>query len=147
MKSKLIFLGGIIALFVLYRFSINNTDLHNAPKEQSTQTQYENLSANEALSLLGQEDNLFLLDVHTPEQEHLGQTDAFIPFDKIIENKTSLPQDKSTPIIVYCRSGNMSIDASEDLIDLGYTKVYNLSGGIHAWEGAGLPIDWNQDTN
>jgi rhodanese-related sulfurtransferase len=98
------------------------------------------------LDLLKQTNDIFLLDVHTPQQEHLDGTDAFIPFDQIVDSQNQLPNDKSTPILVYCRSGSMSLMASEDLFSLGYTNVYNLSGGIHAWEGAGFPINWNQVT-
>lgn len=75
----------------------------------------------------------FLIDVHTPEQTHIPGTDAFIPFDDISGYKDQLPQDKSTPILVYCRSGSMSETASEEIIDLGYINVYDLEGGINAY--------------
>ena len=73
--------------------------------------------------------DFFLLDVHTPEQEHIENTDAFIPYNEIDQFLTQLPQDKSEKIVVYCRSGSMSIEASEKLIELGYKNVYNLEGG------------------
>ena len=75
----------------------------------------------------------FLVDVHTPEQTHIPGTNAFIPFDDIASYKEQLPQDKSTPILVYCRSGSMSKSASQEIADLGYTNVYDLDGGINAY--------------
>jgi rhodanese-related sulfurtransferase len=76
----------------------------------------------------------FVVDVHTPEQTHIPGTDAFIPYDKISEATDQLPPDKNTPILVYCRSGSMSAWASEDLVELGYTKVYDLEGGVNAYK-------------
>ncbi len=76
----------------------------------------------------------FLVDVHTPEQTHIPSTDAFIPFDNIAENSDQLPNDKDTPILVYCRSGSMSETASEEIAALGYTNVYDLEGGINAYK-------------
>ena len=44
------------------------------------------------------------------------------------------------PVYVICRSGNRSRTASETLIRLGYSEVYNVEGGINAWLDAGLPV-------
>lgn len=83
---------------------------------------------------LVKDEEVFVLDVHTPEQTHIPGTDALIPFDKISENLSKLPTDKSTPIAVYCRSGGMSASASQELVDLGYTTVYDLVGGLNAYK-------------
>ncbi|MFC1868188.1 rhodanese-like domain-containing protein [Thermodesulfobacteriota bacterium] len=77
--------------------------------------------------------DFFLLDVHIPEQVHIPGTDAFIDYRKIKENADKLPEDKNTKIVVYCRSGSMSHSAAYDLMKLGYTNVYDLSGGIRAF--------------
>ena len=75
----------------------------------------------------------FVLDVHTPEQTHISDSDAFIPYDKLEENKDQLPADKSTPILIYCRSGSMSREASQTLASMGYTTIYDLEGGTQAY--------------
>jgi len=72
---------------------------------------------------------IFVIDVHIPEQKHIPGTDAVIPYN----NLKSLPEDKNTPIAVYCRSGSMSKEASNELIKMGYTKVYDLIGGRNAY--------------
>lgn len=77
--------------------------------------------------------DFFLLDTHIPEQEHIPSTDAFIPFNEIQMSADSLPADKDTKIVVYCRSGSMSKQASEALIEMGYTNVYDLEGGVRAY--------------
>jgi len=61
--------------------------------------------------------DFFLVDTHIPEQEHISQTDAFIPYNEI-ENKLSLlPEDKNAKIVVYCRSGSMSRAAAYTLVE------------------------------
>ncbi len=82
---------------------------------------------------LAQKDDAFVLDVHVPEQKHIPNTDAFIPFNQLTVNQDKLPKDKSVPILVYCRSGGMSAQASKELIKMGYTQVYDLEGGLNAY--------------
>lgn len=100
---------------------------------------YSDLSAQE-FKVLVDDPNTFVLDVHIPEQSHINGTDAFIPYTNIKENAGLLPENRSTPIAVYCRSGSMSVKASEDLVELGYANVYNLKGGVSAWKSAGYEV-------
>ncbi|HXK03147.1 MAG TPA: rhodanese-like domain-containing protein [Verrucomicrobiae bacterium] len=51
-----------------------------------------------------------------------------------------VPQ-KSTPIIVYCQGGGRSAVAADVLAKIGYTNVSSLSGGLAAYQTAGLPVD------
>lgn len=76
----------------------------------------------------------FLVDVHVPEQTHIPGTDALIPYNEINQNIDRLPKDKNTPILVYCRSGSMSRQATREIAKLGYTSVYELDGGINAYK-------------
>ena len=109
--------------------NVTNIDINN----QENNNTYINIDPAKLSSLIDTEEDLFLLDVHTPEQVHIDNTDAFVPYDLIENNMSELPEDKTTPIVVYCRSGSMSKIASDKLIDLGYTNVSNLEGGINAW--------------
>ena len=93
---------------------------------------YHNVSPEELQEMLEAKD-FFLLDVHIPEQEHIEETDAFVPYDQIDDYLDDLPEDKSEKIVVYCRSGSMSVEASNKLLDLGYTNVFNLEGGRNAF--------------
>jgi rhodanese-related sulfurtransferase len=62
------------------------------------------------------------------------------PHWQIETNLDKLPQDKDTKIMLYCRSGSMSASAARTLVDQGYTNVWNLDGGMIAWEQAGYSL-------
>ena len=64
-----------------------------------------------------------------------------IPYDQIEQNVAKLPTDMNTKIVLYCRSGRMSAIAAETLVRLRFSNVWNLSGGMAAWEQVGLPIE------
>jgi len=80
------------------------------------------------------------INVHTPNEGSLPGTDLAIPFDEIAAS-SELPDDLSTPLAIYCRSGNMSADAVDDLEALGYTDIVELDGGFNAWTTAGRPLE------
>lgn len=100
---------------------------------------YTNLKPVELKPMLDQKD-FFLVDVHTPSEGRLPQTDARIPFDQVEQQIKEFPADKSAKIVLACRSGRMSSEASQTLLELGYTNVYNLAGGMEAWNAAGYEI-------
>jgi rhodanese-related sulfurtransferase len=85
----------------------------------------------------------FLLDVRTPAEFQEGYiADAtLIPYTELRARQDELPADLDTPIFIYCRTANRSAIASQTLIDLGYTEVYELAGGIVAWHAHGQPIE------
>ena len=83
----------------------------------------------------------FVVDVHIPEQEHLPGTDAFIPYNEIADRQNELPQNKDTEILVYCRSGSMSREAVQVLVNAGYTNVKNLSGGLQSYRESHQKIE------
>jgi rhodanese-related sulfurtransferase len=88
-----------------------------------------------------QNEDIFLVDVHTPEQQHIKGTDLFIPYNKIETYKDKLPQDKNTPIYLYCEGGPMGNAAAKSLYELGYRNLFNLEGGAKAWRNAGLDFE------
>lgn len=90
-----------------------------------------------ALTRMLAKKNFTFINVHTPYEGEIEKTDAFIAYDKIIENSSLLPKDKNAPIILYCKTGRMSGEALETFKKLGYTNVKHLAGGIDSWERSG----------
>ncbi len=81
-----------------------------------------------------------LLNVKTPYIGEIDGTDLYIPYNQLTARASELPADKSAKIVVYCRSGNESAIASQTLLDLGYTNIQNLDGGMNAWTASGRSI-------
>ena len=84
--------------------------------------------------------DFFFVNVHIPYEGEIASTDAFIPFDRTGPLMAKYPADKKAKIVLYCRSGRMSDIAARKLAAAGYTNLYNLAGGMIAWEDAGLPM-------
>lgn len=93
---------------------------------------YKTISATEAKNMMNE--NTIILDVRTPAEYEINHIkDAInIPLDEIDETVASQLKDKKQTILVYCQSGNRSKQASQKLVDLGYTSIYNF-GGITNW--------------
>ncbi len=85
----------------------------------------------------------YLLDVRTlPEYTagHLSFTDDLIPYDQLPKHLDKIPQDKSTTMYIFCRTSRRSGISTTYLRSIGYPNVYNVSGGIVAWQNAGFEI-------
>jgi rhodanese-related sulfurtransferase len=81
-----------------------------------------------------------LLNVKTPYIGEIAGTDLYIPYTDLAARASQLPSNKSARIVVYCRSGNESAIAAQTLIDLGYTTIDNLDGGMNAWTSSGRQL-------
>jgi len=81
-----------------------------------------------------------LLNVKTPYTGEIAGTDLYIPYNQLAGRAAELPKDKNARITVYCRSGNESAIAAQTLIDLGYTNIDNLDGGMTAWTASGRQL-------
>jgi len=101
-----------------------------------TEPGYRQITMDEALKIMEEENGYIILDVRTPAEfaeRHIPNA-INIPNESIgTEEITQLP-DKEQLILVYCRSGNRSKQASEKLAALGYTNVVEF-GGINDWPG------------
>jgi rhodanese-related sulfurtransferase len=100
---------------------------------------YTNVSPMQLSEMLKQKD-FFFVNVHTPYEGEIEPTDAQIPYDQTAQQLSQYPADQQAKIVLYCRSGRMSAIAAKELVKAGYTNVWNLDGGMVAWEVQGLPL-------
>lgn len=101
----------------------------------STVKNYEHISQKSAKEIIDTENGYIILDVRTEEEYDEGHIMGAIciPNESIDEGITSVLLDKNQLILVYCRSGNRSVQASEKLVKLGYSNIKEF-GGIMTWE-------------
>lgn len=103
---------------------------------QSAKKNYRQITMEEAVTMLEEETGYTILDVRTAQE----YSEKHIPGAINIANESigtkDIPElpDKDQLILVYCRSGNRSKQASEKLVKLGYTNIVEI-GGINRWPG------------
>lgn len=135
------YLGAILLIMTILTACTNSTE-QNSNQDvgqsdiQQTAT-YECITQEEAHALMEDGNDCIILDVRTQEEydeKHILNA-ICIPNETIgTEPPAELP-DKDQLILVYCRSGNRSKQASEKLVAMGYTNIKEF-GGINTWTGA-----------
>ena len=96
----------------------------------------------EATQLINHKDAM-VLDVREDSEFASGRIprSKHIPLGQVANRIQELDKFKDKPIVVSCRSGNRSSSACVALRKHGFTQVYNLRGGMIAWEQANLPVE------
>jgi sulfur-carrier protein adenylyltransferase/sulfurtransferase len=86
--------------------------------------------------------DVVLIDTREPHEYQEAHLDGgkLVPPGLLGDEIASAAPDKSARTIVYCRSGNRSYKAAEQMEALGYTDVASMAGGILAWQEQGLPV-------
>ena len=97
---------------------------------------YRSITMDEAVTMMAQETGYIILDVRRPDEFAAGHIPNAInvPNETIGTAEISELPDKDQLIMVYCRSGRRSKEASEKLVKLGYTNIVEF-GGILDWKG------------
>ena len=83
-----------------------------------------------------------ILDVRTPQEFAAGHLDGAINIDVEAADFASRVSglDESAETLVYCRTGNRSGVATDEMADLGFTDLSDLQGGIEAWTADGQQV-------
>ena len=97
---------------------------------------YRQIGMDEAIELMENEGDYIILDVRTAAEFSEKRIPGAInvPNESIGADEIAELPDKDQLILVYCRSGNRSKQASEKLVKLGYTNIVEF-GGINDWPG------------
>lgn len=101
-----------------------------------------NANAAQTVQLLNRE-NAVVVDVREPKEFSAGHIPNAInlPLSSLKDRLRDLDKYKNKPVIMSCRSGNRSQKGAVILRKHGFPTVYNLSGGLLAWERDNLPVE------
>ena len=122
----------LLKLLVVFLCSCSN---------QSTSQSIQNVDA-ASFEINSNKGNSIIIDVRTKEEfvsGHISDATNIDYYDSDFKEKLDLVK-KDVPILVYCRSGGRSVRAANIMQSLGFTEVYNLSGGIGAWKDSGFDV-------
>jgi rhodanese-related sulfurtransferase len=102
---------------------------------------YQDLSPAEMVRMMNDGETL-VLDVREDSELSQGKISGarHIPLRNVAKRIAELEKDKGKNVIAYCRVGNRSGVACSQLVKNGFEKVYNLKGGITAWQSDNLPM-------
>ena len=108
---------------------------------ESSFNKFEALSPLLAVTKMNSADTV-IVDVREPHEYIKGHIEGSrnIPVEKIANQLASLEKHKTQPVIIVCQTGTRSIPACKTLINADFEDVYNISGGMQAWEDSKLPM-------
>jgi rhodanese-related sulfurtransferase len=94
-------------------------------------------------TLLINQQNALVLDVRDSAEYEKGHllNARHLAIGELVERSGDIEKYKAKPVIVVCESGNRSEKAAAALRKQGFAQVFSLSGGIGAWQQAGLPLE------
>jgi monothiol glutaredoxin len=101
-------------------------DNPNAP------AQVKQVSATEAKAIVEREPGVRFVDVRTPRERDLARIEGTVLLDQDVMQEL-LALAKDTPIVFHCHHGHRSHQAAVHFLEQGFTRVYNVVGGIEAW--------------
>lgn len=132
--ASIVSLAGLTGCFGAAAGSNGNGNGSNATTGSDSSDSYQQVNAETAKEIMDTEDGYVILDARTQaeyDESHIPGA-ILIPHDTVATAAEDALPDKGQLILVYCRSGNRSKQASQALVDLGYTNVVEF-GGINSW--------------
>ncbi|CAN5849535.1 thioredoxin domain-containing protein [soil metagenome] len=102
------------------------------------------LSADEFEKAINSKDSIQVLDVRTPGEYKSGHIAHALQADwndRTEFNRRIAFVDKAKPVYVYCLAGGRSAAAATQLRSAGYKNVYELKGGMNAWNAGNKPVE------
>ena len=134
MRQILLF-AALAAVLALLLVSCGGTKDKPVPTEEDAPSKaaYHKLSAEEAYEMMASQE-VVVVDVRTREEYDGGHIEnaVLVPNESIGSEMPEALPDKETTLLIYCRSGRRSKDATQKLLELGYQSVYDF-GGVIDW--------------
>ena len=132
MRQILLFAALAASLALLSGCALSKTKEDKA-KDMPDKAAYHKLSAEEAYEMMVSQE-VVIVDVRTPEEYDGGHIPnaILVPNESIGDDMPEALPDKEATLLIYCRSGRRSKEASEKLLKLGYKSIYEF-GGVIDW--------------
>ena len=114
---------------------VSLTGCGSREEEAENTASYQQITAEEAKSMMEEKPDAVILDVREQDEYDAGHIPGAVLLSVGTINEetaASVIPEKDTVVLVYCRSGNRSKAAAGELAQLGYTQVYEF-GGIQDW--------------
>ena len=130
----------VSALLLLFVFCLTGCSGNALPQtsvsEASQSLKYKQISQEEAQEMMAKDDGHIIVDVRRQDEYDAGHIPGaiLIPNESIEKDRPKELPDLDQIILIYCRSGRRSKEASEKLANMGYTNIYEF-GGIITWPG------------
>lgn len=101
-----------------------------------------NLDVNQVSEMVSENQDIILIDVRTPEEFQQGHLEGakLINFYDANFQEEIKKLDSAKKYVVYCRSGGRSSKSVSAMKKMGFTEVYNMSGGVLAWQREDLEL-------
>lgn len=134
MKNRNISIFTITVMLILaLALTLSSCATTDEPAGEETPTVM-NITAEQGKAMMEEDSTIILVDVRTEEEykeEHIPGA-LLVPVDELESLAPEMMPNKESIYIVYCRSGNRSAAAAQQLIDLGYQNINDM-GGIIDW--------------
>ena len=117
----------MLLIFVFLTLTACQGDRDIGKEEEIEGGSYRIVTMQELQSMLETKDFL-MVNVHTPWEGDIPQTDFRLPYDQIEQNLDQLPEDRNAKILVYCLTSGMAKKAVTALVNQGYTNLWMLDG-------------------
>jgi len=109
-----------------------------------TEQSSKSLSPRQVKNLIDQKADVLIIDVRTTQEFNgeLGHINGAVlhPVQEIDQWAGEYKEDKNREIIMVCRIGNRSGSATKYFSEKGFTNVFNMTGGMKAWNKDGFPV-------
>ena len=106
----------------------------SAPRGQACDPEWE-VTPSQVRTMLDEQTDFLLLDCRKPEEDVIARIEGgrLVPMQELSEHLEELRAYEDRPVVVYCRSGQRSLEVTTTLRQQGFTDVKSMAGGILRW--------------
>ena len=138
--KKVVWIAAVVVVLALVGGAVGYIFIGPSSTQATAGASFKTITPLEAKALIESRKDLLLVDVRSPEEFQGGSLPGatLIPFWDFAKGRFDLPKEK--PILLVCAVGGRSLACGQLLASKGYREVYNLKGGLDAWQEQRVPL-------